>query len=187
MAVNAVPIVYDLMGNPTSYLGNALAWNGRQLASYNGIVYTYDASGLRTSKTTGGVTTNYVWRYGELVGQYDSDDNVMKFFYGGDGVVGFQYNNNSYFYLKNLQGDVQWFYNHKRNVWVDCSGWITTKKYVNRNKKILNYDFFKNPRVQCSNFLGAMYLSGFYSNKNPQKAKFNFSSNTIISYIGLFY
>ena len=47
-------IDYDAIGNPISYLGAALIWNGRQLTNYvkdNTIVtYTYDSAGLRTSK-----------------------------------------------------------------------------------------------------------------------------------------
>ncbi len=51
------------IGNPTSYLGYTLNWNGRQLSSLSGEgtenTYTYDSDGLRVSKTINGVKTYY--------------------------------------------------------------------------------------------------------------------------------
>ena len=60
-------ITYDEIGNPTTYLGTSLTWNGRQLTSYSKnlhydileysvdglqeISYKYDGDGLRRSKT----------------------------------------------------------------------------------------------------------------------------------------
>ena len=46
------PISYDAQGNPTSYLGHTLTWEkGRQLKSFDTNTYTYNANGIRTSKT----------------------------------------------------------------------------------------------------------------------------------------
>ena len=51
----AETISYDAIGNPTSYLGANLSWYGRQLKSYaktgTSVSYTYDADGLRGTKT----------------------------------------------------------------------------------------------------------------------------------------
>ena len=45
-------ISYDAQGNPTSYLGHTLTWEkGRQLKSFDTNTYTYNANGIRTSKT----------------------------------------------------------------------------------------------------------------------------------------
>ena len=53
-------ISYDAQGNPTSYLGKTLTWEkGRQLKSFGGNTYTYNANGIRTSKTVGGVKHTY--------------------------------------------------------------------------------------------------------------------------------
>ena len=38
-------------------------------------------------------------------------ENLMEFLYGIDGVIGFKLNNNSYYYKKNLQGDIIGIYN----------------------------------------------------------------------------
>lgn len=53
-------ITYDKQGNPVSYLGHTLAWEkGRQLKSFDGNTYTYNANGIRTSKTVNGVKHTY--------------------------------------------------------------------------------------------------------------------------------
>ena len=53
-AYDGQTITYDAIGNPTSYKGAALTWQGRLLMSYakdgERHDYTYDADGLRTSK-----------------------------------------------------------------------------------------------------------------------------------------
>ena len=57
---------YDAQGNPTSYLGHTLTWEkGRQLKSFTksdgtAIAYTYNANGIRTSKTVNGVKHTYM-------------------------------------------------------------------------------------------------------------------------------
>ena len=48
------------MGNPTSYLGRTLTWEkGRQFKSFDTNTYTYNASGVRTSKTVNGIKHTY--------------------------------------------------------------------------------------------------------------------------------
>ena len=48
------------MGNPTSYLGRTLTWEkGRQLKSFDTNTYTYNADGIRTSKTVNGIKHTY--------------------------------------------------------------------------------------------------------------------------------
>mgnify|MGYP003310767599 CR=1 FL=1 len=100
------------MGNPTSYLGHTLTWEkGRQLKRFvksdNTVIdYTYNANGIRTSKTICDVTHTYtldgtkilreVWCDNTLIPLYDSEDNVC-------GII---YNDTPYYFLKNLQGDV---------------------------------------------------------------------------------
>ena len=53
-------IIKTTQGNPTSYLGHTLTWEkGRQLKSYDSNTYTYNANGIRTSKTVGDVKHEY--------------------------------------------------------------------------------------------------------------------------------
>ena len=100
-------ITYDAQGNPTSYLGHTLTWEkGRQLKSFDNTQYTYNANGIRTSKTVNGVEHTFVldgtkilkesWGSNALIPMYDNEDSVC-------GII---YNDEPYYFFKNLQGDI---------------------------------------------------------------------------------
>ena len=111
---------YDAMGNPTSYLGKTLTWEGKQLtgvsAAGQSISYAYDENGLRTQKTVNGTTTNYYYNGSVLIGMvtgsgasaivqrfsYDSSGSVVSVDYSTDNGSSFT----TYYYLRNGQGDV---------------------------------------------------------------------------------
>ncbi len=82
-AYNGTAINYDEIGNPLTYRdGFTFTWsNGRQLATVtnaNGnYSYGYDASGLRTSKTVSGVTTQYYWLGDKLQAQSTGNDYLI--------------------------------------------------------------------------------------------------------------
>ena len=104
-------ITYDQIGNPTSYLGASLKWNGRELTSYTegdtSISYKYDADGLRTSKTVNGVTSKYFYVNGQLHYEERSDGTKLYFFYDSNGfLTGLEYNNTMYYPATNKRGDV---------------------------------------------------------------------------------
>ena len=72
--------------------------------------YTYNADGLRTSKTVGGVTTEYYWMNGTLYAQKTGEE-YRYFLYDESGIAyGFVVKNNTenayYYYEFNLQGDI---------------------------------------------------------------------------------
>ena len=96
---------YDAIGNPTLYKNNAMTWDFRNLASYKGATFTYNATGLRTSKAVSSVTTDYIWADGKLLREKTAS-NTIDFIYGVDGIIGFKRNGTQYWYVKNLQGDV---------------------------------------------------------------------------------
>ena len=70
------------------------------------ISYTYDADGIRTSKTVNGVKHTYVYASGKLLREtYGS--NTLDFFYSTSGQpYALSYNGTTYYYITNLQGDV---------------------------------------------------------------------------------
>ena len=130
LSVDGEPIVYDAQGNPTTYLGHTLTWEkGRQLKSFDGNTYTYNANGIRTSKTVNGVKHTYTldgtkilreeWNGNVLIPLYDNEDSVC-------GII---YNKFPYYFLKNLQGDVIAITNSKGDVvarytydaWGECT------------------------------------------------------------------
>ena len=123
---NGQSITYDASGNPTSYLGAALAWEGQRLKSYtpsstgsgrvNAYTYNYDENGIRTRKTVGNTVTDYYYNGSLLMGMTvgaGSTAKVMLFSYdAGGNVIAVDYSENNgssfttYYYLHNAQNDV---------------------------------------------------------------------------------
>ena len=82
----------------------------RQLSSVSDtdlqVDYTYDDSGIRTSKTVNGVTTHYNTKDGVILAQSDGN-NTLYFQYDTSGVpFAFVWNDAQYFYVTNQMGDV---------------------------------------------------------------------------------
>ena len=106
-AYNGQPITYDAQGNPTTYLGHTLAWEkGRQLKSFDNIAYTYNANGIRTSKTVGGVKHTYALDGTKILCEKWDNNTVVPLYDNEDGVCGIVYNDEPYYFQKNLQGDI---------------------------------------------------------------------------------
>ena len=100
-------ITYDDGGNPINYLGHTLTWEkGRQLKSFDDITYTYNANGIRTSKTVNGVKHEYTLDGTNIVKETWDGNTLVPLYDNTESVCGITYNGTSYYFLKNLQGDV---------------------------------------------------------------------------------
>ena len=119
-------IDYDAIGNPITYRGAAMAWRGRQLTGHtkNGVTstFSYDADGLRSSKTVGNVKSEYQYVGDQLFYEKRGDSQEFYYFYDSYGNLSKIYytfhnlNNNTtsravYHALTNAQGDVVALYN----------------------------------------------------------------------------
>ena len=114
-AYDGEEITYDGIGNPLSYRGWTMSWQGgRQLSSMakgsDTLSFAYNESGLRSSKTVNGVAHSYVWQGSKLAADI-TDAYALYFHYDSSGeVIGFTRTANGtdteYFYVKNLQGDI---------------------------------------------------------------------------------
>ncbi len=105
-AYNGEKCEYDEMGRPTTYRNKAMSWSRYgALTSYNGNTYTYDANGIRLTKTVNGVTTKF-FIFGTKILGMTIGTNKLRFRYGVNGIQGFSYNGQEYIYRKNIQGDI---------------------------------------------------------------------------------
>ena len=113
---NGTAINYDLSGNPLNWRNaNALTWNGRRLTGMtltdgSILAFEYNADGLRTSKTVGNSTVQYVWNDGNLVAEI-RDGYTLKFLYNNGEAAGFSYNGADYYYGKDSFGVIRYLYN----------------------------------------------------------------------------
>ncbi len=100
-------IAYDAQGNPTSYLGHTLAWEkGRQLKSFDSNTYTYNANGVRTSKTVNGVQHTYTLEGSKILREVWGSNTLVPLYDNESSVCGIIYNDTPYYFFKNLQGDI---------------------------------------------------------------------------------
>lgn len=124
---NGQSITYDEIGNPLTYRdGMTMTWTGRQLTTLtqNGKqnTYKYDVDGLRLEKTAGGVTTQYQYVNGQLLGEKRSNGVVLRYTYDALGALsGIQYKNaagvtTNYIVRCTLSGDVDQIYDTKGNL-----------------------------------------------------------------------
>ena len=107
---NGESIVYDKIGNPTTYRGWGMTWQGRQLTKAvkdKTVTFTYDSEGIRTSKSDGTNTTKYLLNGTQILAQ-TTNGKTLCFFYDqqGNRVAMADGSNKFYYYIYNLQGDV---------------------------------------------------------------------------------
>ena len=107
---NGESIVYDKIGNPTTYRGWGMTWQGRQLTKAvkdKTVTFTYDSEGIRTSKSDGTNTTKYLLNGTQILAQ-TTNGKTLSFFYDqqGNRVAMADGSNKFYYYIYNLQGDV---------------------------------------------------------------------------------
>ena len=92
-----------------------MTWaKGRQLStlSKDGLTmqFKYNQSGIRTSKTVNGVKTEYTY-VGDMLVSQKTGNEVINFAYTAGGApLGFTYNGTPYYYMLNLQSDVERIY-----------------------------------------------------------------------------
>ncbi len=141
---------YDSAGNPLLWNDSVLQWKrGRQLKQYGSVSFTYDAGGVRQSKTANGVTTSYFTEGNRIHKEERSDGKTLIYAYDESGIVSITYNGTLYYVQKNFQGDIVALVDRDGNV---------VAKYV--------YDAWGNTRVYTANgILDASSLS--IGNINP--------------------
>ncbi|MBE6150540.1 MAG: DNRLRE domain-containing protein [Firmicutes bacterium] len=110
---NNQDITYDMIGNPLT-IGNDinLTWiNGRSLNSYQdtsknlNITYKYNQDGIRISKIINDSDIKYYLEEKRIIYE-QRGNNLIHYLYDSTGILGLVYNNNEYYYIKNLQGDI---------------------------------------------------------------------------------
>ncbi len=120
---NPTLVTYDTYLNPTSIGGATLTWTrGRMLSSYStsdkNISFTYGYNGARTKKivVTGNTSETHTYAIkglkivGEKITKTNNATHYIAYFYGLSGLIGFNYDNDSFIYVKNIFGDITHIY-----------------------------------------------------------------------------
>ena len=103
-------LTYDEVGNLISDGTWTYTWDhGRRLVAASSAntsaTYTYNADGLRTSKTLNGTTYHYSYLGDKLV-EMTWDNNKMSFIHDAIGPAALIFNGTTYYYTRNAQGDI---------------------------------------------------------------------------------
>ena len=177
--------IYDLAGNPTTYKGNALTWEGRLLKTFTYSPFTftmnYTADGQRVSKVKsyyGGSSAHYYTYNGSTLlqekivttGTTQSTTEYLTFLYNGEGPTGFVYNNTLYTYRKNLFGDIIAIYQGNTKVAeyaYDAYGNCTIKL---NTANVATLNPFRYRGYYYDSDLGLYYLQSRYY--DPQTGRF---------------
>lgn len=108
---NGEAITYDEIGNPLTYRDSlSFTWkNGRQLASLqNGssvINYTYNADGVRIGKS-GSRAGTFIVSGTQILREINSVATIDYLYDESGSPIGLTYKGTTYYYRKNLQGDI---------------------------------------------------------------------------------
>lgn len=116
---NGEEITYDEIGNPLNYGTSTLIWRaGRQLKNYYDtrgtlipeddlyLAYTYNDSGIRTSKFANGITTSYYLEGDEVIRETDGTDTIWYTYDTEDNLISMNLNGTEYYYVRNAQNDI---------------------------------------------------------------------------------
>ena len=161
-------ISYDAQGNPTSYLGHTLTWEkGRQLKSFDSNTYIYNANGIRTSKTVGGVKHTYTLEGTKILRETWGTNTLVPIYDNEESVCGILYNDVPYYFVKNLQGDVIAIVDKDVKTVAEYSydAWgVPTVKSGSSNPGIANVNPFRYRGYYYDAEIGLYYLQSRYYN-----------------------
>ena len=114
-------ITYDEYGNPLTLGDYNLLFESGNLKTIqnnnNQYEYEYNSLGIRTKKTINGKVYEYT-TYGDLLISetvtWDTNTYTVEYLYdANNNAIGFIYNSNTYYYIRNLQGEIIYIVNQE--------------------------------------------------------------------------
>ena len=176
---NGQSIAYDGIGNPGTWNGSALTWQGRRLMSYGSNTYTYNADGIRTSKTVNGVKHIYHLSGTQILSEEWTEGNVQHiliFVYDASGnPIGMSHYENgaqrgTYVFVKNIQGDITGIYDDEGTCLVtytyDAWGNVTVSYSNGGASTAARYNPFRYRGYYYDNETSLYYLNSRYYDPN---------------------
>ena len=112
---NGSSLAYTLQWGPVSNLTTITDDDTQDIYTY-----IYNNQGIRTEKIINDVSHKY-YLQGEQIIVEKIGNNLIKFYYDGTGVCGFNYNGTDYYYQKNIQGDILKIFNGNGTLYAEYS------------------------------------------------------------------
>ena len=99
-------------GYLSNYKGMSVEFAFDKLMQYNTTVFQYDGLGKRIRKTTSNLSRDFYYdQSGRLIKESLSNGKNIEYLYGNKGIIGFIYDAETYYYSRNILGDVEAIYN----------------------------------------------------------------------------
>ena len=100
VSYNGESFAYNSIGNPTVYRGKTVEWQyGNRLVKLGETTFAYDGHGRRIKKGE----TDYIY---DSDGRIIAQSNGLEFIYDNFGIVGVRYEEEQYFYRRDVQGNI---------------------------------------------------------------------------------
>ncbi len=100
VSYNGESFAYNSIGNPTVYRGKTAEWQyGNRLVKLGETTFVYDGHGRRIKKGE----TDYIY---DSDGRIIAQSNGLEFVYDNSGIVGVRYEEEQYFYRRDVQGNI---------------------------------------------------------------------------------
>ena len=142
--------------------------NGRSLATAttsagDNISYQYNKDGIRTSKTVNGTTTKYQLEDNDIVRETTDNSTIWFLYDENKELLGLNIDGVSYYYEKNLQGDVIGLVDNQGNTVVTYSydAWGNVTKVIG-DKTLAKQNPFRYRSYYYDEELGLYYLQSRY-------------------------
>ncbi len=202
-------IYYDMIGNPVQIAtggssGYHLSWQGRNLISYVGygentlsMSFTYNADGIRTSKTVNGVEHSYILNGSQIVAEQWGNYLLLYLYDESGAPVGLAYRTKNYdegeydyfFFDKNIFGDITAIYNEQGecigtydyDAWGQIFSYVVAGNTMLENLILTTYNPFRYRGYYYDQETGLYYLQSRYY--NPEWGRF-ISADKVISDVG---
>lgn len=115
-------IFCDAQGNPINYRSHSLSWEkGRQLKVYDDVEFFYNANGIRTAKKIFDLEHVYTLEGAKILRETWGENTLIPLYDGEESVCGIVYNGDSFYFQKNLQGDIVAIFNQEAELVVRYS------------------------------------------------------------------
>ena len=138
---------------------------GRQLQRFNGTTYTYNANGIRTSKSIECEKHSYILNGTQILSESWGNNILIPLRDNEDEVCGIIYNENVYYFVKNLQNDIVAIFNEKSEqvakYTYDAWG-VPTIEYDLTDEKIATINPFRYRGYYYDTESGLYYLQSRY-------------------------
>lgn len=166
---NGQSITYDEIGNPIQYAnGKCFSWkDGRKLAEYtdgeNNAQYFYNSSNQRVKKIVNDREISYNYAEDKLISQQD-ENGYIYFLYSDEGnLVGFEKENQTYYYQKNGLNDIVGIYSQNGEKLVEYyyDAWGNMCK-IDGNTELGNINPFRYRSYYYDSESGLYYLINRY-------------------------